>query len=91
MLMILFLGKQGMKSTKSNSMIDKKERITCARVTLGVDLPLNFMLLPLSFINSSCAIRSFPFGWNKSSSMYTYKTTPQKEQLAYKLCPFIDF
>jgi hypothetical protein len=46
MLMILLLGKQGMKSTKSNSMMDKKERITCARVTLGVNLPHNFIFLP---------------------------------------------
>jgi uncharacterized protein YceK len=46
MLMSLLLGKNGMKSTKSNSTIDKKERITCARLTLGVDLPHNFMLFP---------------------------------------------
>lgn len=91
MLMILRLGTQGMKSTKSNYMIDKKEKITCARVTLGVDFPHNFILLPSSFINSLCVIRSLPLGWNQSSSMHTYKTTPQNEQLACKLCPFIHF
>jgi len=65
MLMILLQGKNGMKSTKSDPTIDKKETITCARVTLGVDLPHNFMLFPWSFINSSCVIRSLPLDGTK--------------------------